>query len=422
MAVGGDAERFGGAAGFLGEERGERAGLAQAEGEAVAFDDVGAVDVAVEDGERAAVGEPAAAAGVGVGARVGERQRQREVEPRGELAATGSGRTRPVAASTSATALLALRCHTSRRAGISSGMGEPFHAGEIEMQRRAGVRAEARRVGRIIESGLSERFHSFLSRQRLAVAASVDAAGRVYATLLTGPAGFLAPVDGELLRIDTGLALDSPLARDLEARPALGLLAFDPTRRQRLRLNGRGLVGPAGLFLLVDQAYGNCAKYIQLRAPLPDGEECAAGALHLARELSERQSAWIEAADTLFIASFHPVAGADASHRGGLPGFVRALAPDRLRFADYPGNAMFNTLGNLLEHPRVGLLFLDFANGDTLQLAGRAEVRDDLAVEVTIDEVREVPAATSLRFELSEYSPVLPGLSRTPSAGISRSR
>lgn len=301
-------------------------------------------------------------------------------------------------------------------------MGEPFHAGEIEMQRRAGLREEARRVGRILESGLSERFHAFLSRQRLAVAASVDAAGRVHATLLTGPAGFLAPVDGELVRIGVELADGSPLARDLAERPALGLLAFDPTRRQRVRLNGRGLVTPEGFFLLVDQTYGNCAKYIQLRAPLPDGKEAPDSAARTARELTERQRGWIESADTFFVASFHPAAGADASHRGGLPGFVRVLAPDRLSFADYPGNAMFNTLGNLLEHPRLALLFLDFANGDVLQLAGTAAVHDDRMVEVALDEVRETRAATRLRFELSEYSPVLPGLSRTGAAGISKSR
>lgn len=296
-------------------------------------------------------------------------------------------------------------------------MGEPFHAGEIEIQRRAGLREEARRVGRIVESGLPDRFHPFLARQRLAVAASVDAEGRVHATLLTGPAGFLAPADGELLRIDAQLSEDSQLLRDLSVRPELGLLAFDPTRRQRVRLNGRGVVVPDGTFLLVDQAYGNCAKYIQLRTSLPD-EERSASRARVDNELSSKQVEWIEAADTFFVASFHPTAGADASHRGGLPGFVRATAPDRLRFADYPGNAMFNTLGNLLEHPRVGLLFLDFESGDTLQLAGRAEVRDDLAVEVTLDEVRETRAATSLRYRLSEYSPVLPGLSQTRSTGI----
>ncbi len=35
---------------------------------------------------------------------------------------------------------------------------------------------------------------------------------------------------------------------------------------------------------------------------------------------------------------------------------------------------MFNTLGNIQAEPRVGLLFLDFETGGTLQLTGRASI------------------------------------------------
>ncbi|XLM22644.1 pyridoxamine 5'-phosphate oxidase family protein, partial [Chromobacterium piscinae] len=62
------------------------------------------------------------------------------------------------------------------------------------------------------------------------------------------------------------------------------------------------------------------------------------------------------------------------SHRGGKPGFVK-IDGDTLTIPDFAGNGYFNTLGNLLRHPRAGLLFIDFSSGDTLQLAGRAEVR-----------------------------------------------
>ena len=63
--------------------------------------------------------------------------------------------------------------------------------------------------------------------------------------------------------------------------------------------------------------------------------------------LSAAQRARIGAADTFFIASAHPEGGADASHRGGRPGFVRVTGQRSLAFPDYPGNNMFNTLGNL---------------------------------------------------------------------------
>jgi predicted pyridoxine 5'-phosphate oxidase superfamily flavin-nucleotide-binding protein len=122
--------------------------------------------------------------------------------------------------------------------------------------------------------------------------------------------------------------------------------------------------------------------------------------------------ALVAGADTFFIASWHPGGGADASHRGGRPGFVRVLDDTTLEFPDYPGNNMFNTLGNLVGHPRAGLLFVDFERGDLLQLTGRAQVlwKPDTAVRVAIEEVLETPRGGSLRFELVEPSPVNPPL------------
>ncbi len=61
----------------------------------------------------------------------------------------------------------------------------------------------------------------------------------------------------------------------------------------------------------------------------------------------------------------------DASHRGGPPGFV-AVRGDTLRIPDYAGNSMFNTFGNLLGHPLVGLGFPAFDGGGWLQVGGRA--------------------------------------------------
>jgi uncharacterized protein len=190
----------------------------------------------------------------------------------------------------------------------------------------------------------------------------------------------------------------------------LGLLAFDPRTRQRMRFNGLGRRHEHGWLVDLRQVYGNCPKYIQLREPEPDVPPSPAPP-RVANRLDLRQRAWVETADTLFIASFHPEGGADASHRGGMPGFVRVLGPDRLAFPDYPGNAMFNTLGNLVEYPQAGLLFVDFTSGDVLQLTGRTRLEDDRGVVFAIDEARETRAASPLRFRLVEYSPANPPVS-----------
>jgi predicted pyridoxine 5'-phosphate oxidase superfamily flavin-nucleotide-binding protein len=297
-------------------------------------------------------------------------------------------------------------------------MRAPYHDGEREMQRRAGTRQAAEAIGRGIGGELPRGADRFLARQRLAVAASLDADGRVWASPLTGPPGFIQPVDRRLLRLAARPVPGDPLAEDLEERPELGLVVLDPTSRQRMRFNGRGMLRPEGLFLLADQVYGNCPKYIQLRQPETDAEPAAAPPRR-STAFDERQRSAIARADTFFVGSFHPGGGADASHRGGLPGFVRVLGDDRLAFDDYPGNGMFNTLGNLVAHPRAGLLFLDFETGDVLQVTGRARVAPDFSVVVEIDEVREARGASPLRYRLVEMSPSNPPLSREDRAGIS---
>ena len=292
--------------------------------------------------------------------------------------------------------------------GASTGR---FHAGETFVQRRAGVADEAESVGRIVGDSISSAAARFLQDQRLAVAASLDEGGRPWASVLSGPAGFLHTVDARRLWIAAVPASDDPLAANLRARPELWLLVLDPATRRRMRVNGRASPRRDGVLLHTDEVYGNCPKYIQRRRLRGEIEE-PRGAVRPAAVLDAKQQEWIASADTLFIASFHPDSGADASHRGGRPGFVRVESDRRIVWPDYPGNAMFNTLGNLHEYPRVGLLFLDFANGDTLQVTGRAELRFEptRALAVEVDEVRETAGGHRLSWELIDYSPSNPEL------------
>lgn len=285
----------------------------------------------------------------------------------------------------------------------------PFHEGEREVQRRAGVAQEAEAVGRIVSRSVTPAIARFLRMQRMAVASTLDAGGRPWASLFAGPAGFIEAVDDRLLRLAVQPSEADPLAGNLRARPELGLLVFDPRTRQRVRFNGRGLLAPEGVFLLADQVYGNCPKYIQKRMLVAEvGVEEAAPVR--SSTLDERQQFWVAGADTFFIASYHPDGGADASHRGGNPGFVRVLDAQRIAFPDYAGNNMFNTLGNLVGYPRAGLLFVDFGSGDLLQLTGRTELRFESGREVVfeVEEVIDRRGASPLRWELLEYSPTNP--------------
>ena len=288
------------------------------------------------------------------------------------------------------------------------GVSTPFHAGEVELQRRAGSFDEARAIGRSIRAAVPAGAARFLARQRFAVVSSVDSEGRVWASPLAGPPGFIAVAGDQMLFLGAQPLPGDPLADDIAARPELGVLVLDPRTRQRMRFNGRGLLAPEGIFLLADQVYGNCPKYIQRREPDPLPRAEGPGPTQVSGFLARRQQEWMRRADTFFIASFHPEGGADASHRGGFPGFVRVHGPQRVAFEDYPGNGMFNTLGNLVVNPRCGLLFVDFDKGHLLQIAGRARIAHDLSVEVEVEQVRETPHAFPLRWRFMDYSPSNP--------------
>lgn len=67
--------------------------------------------------------------------------------------------------------------------------------------------------------------------------------------------------------------------------------------------------------------------------------------------------------DYLKVATFFCLAtasgnGLDASPRGGPPGFVRVLDPYTVAFADWPGNNRIESMRNLQQDERVGMLFL----------------------------------------------------------------
>ncbi|MFI6334554.1 pyridoxamine 5'-phosphate oxidase family protein [Streptomyces sp. NPDC050535] len=190
----------------------------------------------------------------------------------------------------------------------------------------------------------------------------------------------------------------------------VGTIALDPRTRRRMRLNGRARPTPRGFVVEADQVFANCPKYLQRRESYETVDRASA-APRRGSELTTRQREFIESADTFFIATVHGE-GADASHRGGNPGFVRADSPGELSWRDYPGNSMFLTLGNLSVDPRAGLLFLDWTSGAVLQLTGTARTEFDRdgerAVRFAVASVVETPAASPLTWSAPGYSAANP--------------
>ncbi len=71
---------------------------------------------------------------------------------------------------------------------------------------------------------------------------------------------------------------------------------------------------------------------------------------------------------------------ADASPRGGPPGFVRVLDQHHIAWGDLTGNNRLDSFGNLLKSPNIGLVLLVPGVLETLRICGSAELVQDPAV------------------------------------------
>ncbi len=67
----------------------------------------------------------------------------------------------------------------------------------------------------------------------------------------------------------------------------------------------------------------------------------------------------------------------DVSPKGDPPGFVQILDEQTLAIPDRPGNRRADTFRNVLQNPRVGLLFLVPGRQETLRVNGRAAIVRD---------------------------------------------
>ncbi|GAA2722860.1 pyridoxamine 5'-phosphate oxidase family protein [Actinocorallia aurantiaca] len=287
-----------------------------------------------------------------------------------------------------------------------------YHGGELSVQRRAGLQGRAESALRAIKTTFPEVAVAFLAQQPMIVIGAADPSGRLWATLLTGEPGFLQATE-TTLAVGARPHPQDPLAGVLAAPAKVGMIAIEPGTRRRMRVNGTSSPTPDGLLITPDQVISNCPKYIQQRTPAP----VLSGPRELLRgsELTPRQQRAIEEADTFFIATASPEGDADASHRGGNPGFLQTLSPTRLRWPDYPGNTMFLTLGNLELNPAAGLVVPDWTTGSLLHLTGTAETVWNEAetsafpgaqrlVDFTVEEVREATAAMPLAWTPPAYS------------------
>ena len=312
-----------------------------------------------------------------------------------------------------------------------------LHPGEVAVQRRAGLPGDDRgsvAVGATVPPVAAD----FLRQQRMLVTAAVADDGRVWAGLLSGPAGFAEATNERTVVVDMLPAPGDPLHGLFDRDREIGMIAveFGP-RPRRMRINGWARAHGRRLAVRTDQVFSNCPKYIQTRHvvdepsvwPDPSGSQTRPATV--SAELTGGQQRWIGAADTFFVASHAAGHGVDASHRGGNPGFITVAGPRRLAWPDYVGNTMYMTLGNIDVDPACGLLFLDWERGAALHLTGRARIDWDpdraatvpgarRMVDFDLDGVVQVDQATPLRWVLDGYFRHNPPVLGDETGGVSK--
>ena len=141
--------------------------------------------------------------------------------------------------------------------------GTWWHEGELAVQRRAGV-ANPERLRTGVRDELPPHFMAFLAAQRFAVVATVDALGTLWCAMVPGWPGFAVARSPRQVTVDAS-AFEEAVLQQLRVDPRIGVLAFDPFTRRRIRVNGVASVEPGTVVIDVAETFGNCQQYIQQR-------------------------------------------------------------------------------------------------------------------------------------------------------------
>ena len=189
-----------------------------------------------------------------------------------------------------------------------------YHEGELEIQRRAGTSDLAARVSRIIGDSVPPVAAEFLAARPFVIAATIEGA-HVVASIVTGEPGFArAESPRRVIVVPEGGDVDEVL-KNVAAAGDIGLLAIDFATKRRMRINGTGHVEANTIAIDTREVYSNCPQYIRPRETYR--ATGARGTRRTSSMLDDDQRALIANAETFFITSYHPLTGADASHRGG---------------------------------------------------------------------------------------------------------
>jgi ferredoxin-NADP reductase/predicted pyridoxine 5'-phosphate oxidase superfamily flavin-nucleotide-binding protein len=297
----------------------------------------------------------------------------------------------------------------------------PFHEGEQSIQNHVGLRSKMEVIGqKFIRSYMPEQHRDFYCQLPFMVVAAKDQNNLPWLTLLCGDEGFIRSEDSTHLAFATLPFHGDALEHSFVEGAQIGMLGIESHSQRRNRVNGTIIsTDTKSIAVHVDQSFGNCPQYIANRQYYWSDSKDEIKVTHHER-LTQSMQQWIKNSNTFFIGSGYStkvnnkkINGMDASHRGGIAGFIKIVSSNQLVFPDYSGNNFFNTIGNLIIDPKVALLFVDFMTGSMLQVTGKAQIDFDSKdikkhagaqrlIHVFIDEIKCLENILPLRWRENE--------------------
>ncbi|KAF2438236.1 hypothetical protein P171DRAFT_170449 [Karstenula rhodostoma CBS 690.94] len=316
-------------------------------------------------------------------------------------------------------------------------IGMPFHEGETKMQKLLRVPHLENPTSTMLTPQAAFR----LQQAPLLAIGTLDSQDRPWTSLWGGNHGFSEMLGGGIVGTRTLVdAAHDPVVQALVGHAQKGEmvpgkdkmlagLTIDLVERKRVKIFGRMVAGCVNevkvevednhakpvsmpemqdqvqLITKIEQSLGNCPKYLnayEIRPAL-----VSPTLMSQSETLSEEAKALILKSDMFFLTTSVPE-DMDTNHRGGPPGFVRILSDTEIVYPEYSGNRLYQSLGNLLINPKVGVTFPAYNTGDVVYITGNAEVvvGDDaaallpgsnLAVKIKIGEARHVKEGLPLR-------------------------
>ncbi|WP_020604589.1 pyridoxamine 5'-phosphate oxidase family protein [Spirosoma spitsbergense] len=90
--------------------------------------------------------------------------------------------------------------------------------------------------------------------------------------------------------------------------------------------------------------------------------------------LTDQEIRFIAERDSFYMASIGENGFPYIQHRGGPKGFVKVIDNDHIGFVDFVGNRQYISVGNILTHPKVSLIMVDYPRRARLKFYAEAAI------------------------------------------------